>query len=142
MAVFYIFRQQIQLLNFSGHTAQYPFFFSTKCHVFHNVIFLVQNILTIYIIIVHCNLNAKLWSQRVKHTSHWNNWGNVRVMWNWDAFVQPLSRYYTTCAHICGLRYPSWNVHVPYSLQWPALLYNIFLHDLINDMILKKSYWR
>jgi len=40
---------------------------------------------------------------------------------------------------ICSGRYRACNVHVPYCNLWPAPLYNIFPHYLINGMILKKA---
>jgi len=43
---------------------------------------------------------------------------------------------------ICRLRYPACNAHVPYCHLWPARLYNIFPHYLMNGTIKKKkSYW-
>ena len=42
------------------------------------------------------------------------------------------------CVCVCSLSYPVCNTHVPYCHLWPALLYNIFPHHLINGMIKKK----
>jgi hypothetical protein len=39
---------------------------------------------------------------------------------------------------VCSLRYPACNAHAPYCHLWPAQLYNIFPHYLINVTILKK----
>ena len=39
---------------------------------------------------------------------------------------------------VCGLSYPVRNAHAPYCHLWPAWLYNIFPHYLINGMIKKK----
>jgi hypothetical protein len=44
---------------------------------------------------------------------------------------------YTTCVCICNLRYAACNTHAPY--LWPAALYNIFLHCLINGTIFEKK---
>ena len=40
---------------------------------------------------------------------------------------------------ICRLRSPVCNAHVPYCHLWPAWLYNIFLHYLINATICEKK---
>ena len=40
---------------------------------------------------------------------------------------------------ICSLRYPAWNAHAPYYHLWPAPLYNIFPHFLINGTIFEKE---
>ena len=42
-----------------------------------------------------------------------------------------------TC--ICRCWYPACNAHAPYCHLWPALLYNIFPHYLINSMIFGKT---
>jgi hypothetical protein len=42
------------------------------------------------------------------------------------------------CMCVCGLTYPTCNVHEPYCHLWPAQLYNIFPHHLINGTIKKK----
>ena len=39
---------------------------------------------------------------------------------------------------VCSLSYLACNVHVPYCHLWPALLYSIFPHYVINSMVLKK----
>jgi hypothetical protein len=39
---------------------------------------------------------------------------------------------------ICSLRYAACNAHAPYCHLWPAPLYNIFPHFLINTTILEK----
>ena len=36
---------------------------------------------------------------------------------------------------VCALRHPACKTRAPYCHLWPAWLYKIFLHDLINDMI-------
>ena len=40
---------------------------------------------------------------------------------------------------ICSLRYLACNAHAPYCHMWPAPLYNIFLHYLINGTILETT---
>jgi hypothetical protein len=40
---------------------------------------------------------------------------------------------------ICSLRYLACNAHAPYCHIWPAPLYNIFPHNLINGTILEKN---
>jgi hypothetical protein len=41
---------------------------------------------------------------------------------------------------LCSLRYPAWNAHASLCHLWPAPLYNIFPHYLINGTIFLKSY--
>jgi hypothetical protein len=40
---------------------------------------------------------------------------------------------------VCSLRYPACNAYAPYYHLWPAPLYKIFPHYLINDMIIEKK---
>jgi len=40
---------------------------------------------------------------------------------------------------VCSLRYPARNAHAPYCHLWPAPLYHIFPHYLINDTIFEKK---
>jgi hypothetical protein len=40
---------------------------------------------------------------------------------------------------VWSLRYLAWNTHLPYCHLWPAQLYNIFLHYLINGTIFEKK---
>ena len=49
------------------------------------------------------------------------------------------NEYYTTCMCICSLSYPACNVRAPYCHLWPAPLYNIFPHYLINGTILEEK---
>jgi len=43
---------------------------------------------------------------------------------------------------LCSLKYPACNAHVPCCHMWPARLYNIFPHYLINGTILwRKNYY-
>ena len=72
---------------------------------------------------------------------HSNKVGDVGILKHSGAFVQPLlqwgsNKYYILCVCVCvfSLRYPAYNAHAPYYL-WPAPLYNIFPHYLINDTI-------
>jgi hypothetical protein len=53
--------------------------------------------------------------------------------------VRPLlqrksSKYYIFSVYICSLRYPTFNARAPYCYLWPARLYNIFPHYLINGV--------
>jgi hypothetical protein len=43
------------------------------------------------------------------------------------------------CVCFCSLSYPTCNAHAPYCHLWPALLYNIFPHYLINGTIFEKK---
>jgi hypothetical protein len=70
--------------------------------------------------------------------------GNVRVTWNRGAFVQQLlqwksNEYYIFWVYVCSLSYPACNTHAPYCHLWPAPLYNIFPHYLINGTIFEKK---
>jgi len=43
--------------------------------------------------------------------------------------------YYIFWVCVCNLKYPARNAHAPYCHLWPARLYNIFPHYLINGTI-------
>ena len=45
----------------------------------------------------------------------------------------------TYCECVCSLSYPASNAFAPYCHMWPAPLYNIFPHYLINDTIFEKK---
>jgi hypothetical protein len=49
------------------------------------------------------------------------------------------NEYYTTCVCICRLSYPACNSYAPYYHLWPASLYYIIPHYLINGMISEKK---
>jgi len=51
--------------------------------------------------------------------------------------VKTISNTYSVC--VCSLRYPACSAHVPYCHMWPAQLYIIFPHSLINGTIFKKK---
>ena len=54
--------------------------------------------------------------------------------------VQPLLQWTSNLSVcICSLRYPACNAHAPCCHLWPALLYNIFPHYLINGTIFEKK---
>jgi len=59
--------------------------------------------------------------------------------------VQPLlqwksNEYYTTWVCVFfSLRYPACKAHAPYCHLWPAPLYSVFLHYLINGTIFEKK---
>ena len=74
----------------------------------------------------------------------------VRIRHNWWTFVEPLlewkrNKYYIlcvcvcVCVCICSLRYAACNAHAPYCYLWPAQLYDIFPHYLINVTIFEKK---
>jgi hypothetical protein len=42
---------------------------------------------------------------------------------------------------MCSLRYPACNLHAPYCHLWPAWLYNIFPHCLINGKLVEKKFY-
>jgi hypothetical protein len=70
--------------------------------------------------------------------------GNVHITQRSGAFVQPLlqwkiNKYYIFWVWICSLGYPECNAHAPYCHLWPARLYKIFRHYLINGTILEKK---
>jgi hypothetical protein len=48
-----------------------------------------------------------------------------------------ISITYSVC--VCSLRYPAYSAHVPYCHLWPAQLYIIFPHSLINGTIFKNK---
>ena len=53
--------------------------------------------------------------------------------------VEEDNKYYTFLVCVCSLRYPTCNAHAPYCHLWPAPLYNIFPHYLINCTIFGKE---
>jgi len=60
--------------------------------------------------------------------------------WHWGAFVQSMlqwksGKYYVFWVCVCSLGYSACNAHTPYYHLWPAPLYNIFPHYLINGTI-------
>jgi len=57
----------------------------------------------------------------------------VKTLLHWKS-----EEYYSNCVHICSLRYTVCNAHAPYCHLWPAPLYNIFPHYLINGTIFEK----
>jgi len=59
----------------------------------------------------------------------------VRVTFFWRAEARSV-----TCSEWhCSFSYPACNAHAPYCHLWPALLYNIFPHYLINGTIFEKK---
>jgi hypothetical protein len=58
--------------------------------------------------------------------------------------VQPLlpwesNKYYILWVCVCSFWYPAWNAHALCCHLWPAGLYNILPHYLINGMIFEKK---
>jgi hypothetical protein len=49
-----------------------------------------------------------------------------------------MNKCHRNCVCICSLRYPACNAHAPYCHLWPAPLYKIFPHYVINGTIKKK----
>jgi hypothetical protein len=47
--------------------------------------------------------------------------------------------YYTITVCVYSRKYAAFNAHAPYCHLWPAPLYNIFPHYLINDTALDKK---
>jgi hypothetical protein len=73
-----------------------------------------------------------------------NKTDNVHTAWHWGAFVQPLlsskiKNCYIIWLRSCSFSYPACNAHGPCWLLWPARLYNIFPHYLINGKILEDT---
>jgi hypothetical protein len=62
-------------------------------------------------------------------------------------FVQPLLQWggkkqivlHITRPHVCSLMYIAGSVHALFCRLWPAGLYNIFAHYLINGTIFEKK---
>jgi hypothetical protein len=72
-----------------------------------------------------------------------NKTGNVRMS-DWRVFLQPLwqrksNKYYIFWVCDYSLNYLACYAHAPYCHLWPAPLYNIFPHYLINSAILGKK---
>ena len=72
-----------------------------------------------------------------------NKTGYVRITWHLGAFVQQLfqwksNKYFIFGMFVCCLRYQTCNAHAPYCHLWPAPLYTIFPHYLINGTIFGK----
>jgi hypothetical protein len=71
--------------------------------------------------------------------------GNVRIRYQWRAFVQPLwqckdNKYYIFWGCVCSLWDPACNAHAPHCHLWPVRLYHFFLpHYLINGTIFKTT---
>jgi len=60
-----------------------------------------------------------------------------------DAFMQPLlvwkgNKYYIFWECVYSLSCPACNGHVPYCHLWPAQLYKMFPHDLMNGTVFTK----
>jgi hypothetical protein len=58
--------------------------------------------------------------------------------------VQPLlqwksNKYYILWVCVCSLRYPTWNVHMPYCHLWSARLDSIFPHSVTKDTVFSKA---
>jgi hypothetical protein len=69
--------------------------------------------------------------------------GNVRLMQEWGAFVQPLlpcrrNKNYTTWVYVCSLTYPACKAHAPYCHMCPAPFCNVLPHCLIHGSVWKR----
>jgi hypothetical protein len=51
------------------------------------------------------------------------------------ATIAAVKKSNETRVYICSLRYPACNAHAPYCHLWPASIYCIFAHYLINGTI-------
>ena len=71
---------------------------------------------------------------------------NVRITYQWGAFVQPLcqckdNKYYIFWGCVCSLWYPACNAHAPHCHLWLVRLYHFFAtlfhkrHDFRNEII-------
>ena len=58
-------------------------------------------------------------------------------MFNHCCGEKAINDTYSVC--VCSLRYPACSAHVPYCHLWPAQLYIIFPHSVINGTIFKKN---
>ena len=65
---------------------------------------------------MHVRTNVTMWRVRV-------------------TIVAVVNKYHIFSVCVCSLRYPACNTHAPYCHLWPAPLYNIFPHYLINSTI-------
>jgi hypothetical protein len=86
-----------------------------------------------------CIRNTRLPSLWCHHTlSEAHKGGNVRIIearsCKCCANGKAISARYCEC--VCSPRYPACNTHAPYCHLWPAPLYTIFPHYLINVTIL------
>jgi hypothetical protein len=65
-------------------------------------------------------------------------WCNIEVhLYNHCCSEKAISNTYSVC--VCSLRYPACSAPVPYCHLWPAQLYIIFPHSLINGTIFKNK---
>jgi len=94
--------------------------------------------------IPHPHHRKNLKTFRLDQVNISNKTGYVRITHQSGTLVQPLlqwniSNYYIFCERVCSLSYPACNAHVQNCNLWPAQLYDIFPHYLINSMIFGKS---
>jgi hypothetical protein len=71
---------------------------------------------------------------------------NVYTTYHWGTLAKPLfpcqsNKYYILWVCVCCLMYPACNAHAAssYCHLWPARLYSIFPHYLINGTIVEKT---
>jgi len=77
------------------------------------------------------NNSIKLWQGR-QCTYNLTLWRVVKPLLQWKS-----NKCYIIWVCICSVRYPACNERAPYCHLWPARLYNIFPHYLINGTIKK-----
>ena len=73
------------------------------------------------------------WNKRDRDTQYVCN---VIIITSVQPFLQWKSNsYYSFLLCVCSLGYPTCKAHAPYCRLWPAQLYNIFPHYLVNGAI-------
>ena len=60
---------------------------------------------------------------------------------NYCCTGKTVSSIYSECVCVCSLNYPACSAHAPYCNLWPARLYSISPHYVINSMIFRKNFW-
>ena len=85
-------------------------------------------------------LKSAVYHDRSTNSAWGNKTGNIPVTYSDVLSCQPLlpcksNKYYIFWVCVCSLRYQACNAHAPYCHLWPARLYNIVPHYLINGAI-------
>jgi hypothetical protein len=73
-------------------------------------------------------------TDNVRITQHWGGGAFLLQLLQWKS-----NKYYIFSVPVCSLRYRASKAHAPYCHLWPASLYNIFPHYLINGTIFRKK---
>ena len=79
-------------------------------------------------------LRAETSAQDRQWTHHVTFNAFVQLFLHWKS-----NKYYILCACLCTFRYPACNAHEPCCHLWPARIYNIFRHYLINGTVFEKK---